>query len=82
MEIDPEYKGKMLGSDNTVVLPKHHSIKIVKNPRPTWREIREFMFHKGQLPGSKGSVSTGVGQEAEKVQYGISEDGRGPRAPY
>lgn len=67
---------KMLRLDNMDVLPKRHDIKVVKkynngilqdNPNPTWREIREFMLHKGHLPGSKGRKSL-LAQELEKRQ--------------
>jgi hypothetical protein len=80
MEIDPEYKVTLLGLDNMDVLPKCRSIKIVKRynngilqdyPSPTWREIREFMFHKGQLSGSKGRKSL-LPQELDKRQKRFS----------
>jgi hypothetical protein len=80
MEVDPSYKMKMLGLDNMDVLPRYHRVKIVKKyingilqdyPNGRTREIREFMLHKGHLPGSKGRKSL-LAQELEKRQKRFS----------
>jgi hypothetical protein len=62
------------------VLPRWQRVKIVKKynngilqdyPNSKWREIREFMLHKGHLPGSKCRKSL-LAQELEKRQKRFS----------
>jgi len=80
LEVDPSNKMRMLGLDNMDILPQWYRVKIVKKynngilqdyPDSKWREIRECMLHKGQLPGSKGRKSLLV-QELKKRQKRFS----------
>jgi hypothetical protein len=81
VEIDPEYKLKMLSLDNWDVLAHNYSIRRVKEnnngilqdiPNAPFRQIREYILKKGSLLG-KGNRKSLLAQQVGQVQKRFSD---------
>ena len=81
VEINPDYRPKMLTLDNMDVLAHNYSIRRVKKnnngilqdiPDAPSREIREFILKKGSLPGKKNRKSL-LAQQLERAQKRFSD---------
>lgn len=81
VEIDPEYKPKMLSLDNMDVLAHDYSIRRIKKnnngilqeiPDAPFRQIREYVLKKGSLPGKANRKSL-LAQQLERAQKRFSD---------
>ncbi len=81
VEIDPEYKPKMLSLDNWDVLAYTYLIRRVKKnnngilqdkPNAPFRQIREYVLKKGSLPGKANRKSL-LAQQVGQLQKRFSD---------
>ena len=80
VEINPDYRPKMLTLDNMDVLAHNYRIRRVKKnkngilqdiPDAPSREIREFILKKGSLPGKKKPkifIGSAARESTKKIQ--------------
>ncbi len=78
VQIDPEYKLKLLALDNWDVLAQIRRVKKNNNgilqdmPNAPWREIREYVLKKGSLPGKANRKSL-LAQQVGQLQKRFSD---------